>query len=103
MKTLCKTYVLNSLFKVLTNQEKPYPNQEKSSSINLLLTNRPKSFQISSAVETGLSDFHKMTVTIKMTTVLQISTSQRSINANLRSLTAHIYHVIMIIATGGFS
>ena len=96
MKTLCKTYVLNSLFKVLTNQE-------KSSSINLLLTNRPKSFQISSAVETGLSDFHKMTVTIKMTTVLQISTSQRSINANLRSLTAHIYHVIMIIATGGFS
>ena len=96
MKTLCKTYVLNSLFKVLTNQE-------KSSSINLLLTNRPKSFQISSAVETGLSDFHKMTVTIKMTIVLQISTSQRSINANLRSLTAHIYNVIMIIATGGFS
>ena len=36
-----------------------------------------------------------------MLTALQIRTGQRSITANLRPLTAHIYHV-MIIETGGF-
>ena len=33
---------------------------------------------------------------------LQIRTTQRSITANFRSLTAHIYHLIIIV-TGGFS
>ena len=35
-------------------------------------------------------------------TALQISAGQQSITASLRPLTAHIYHV-MIIVTGGFS
>ena len=39
-----------------------YKNSEKLSSIDLLLSSRPKSFQSSPAVETGLSDLHKMTV-----------------------------------------
>ena len=34
----------------------------------MLLTNRPKSFQSSSVVETGSSDFHKMAVTVIKTT-----------------------------------
>ena len=34
----------------------------------MLLTNRPKSFQSSSLVETSLSDFHKMAVTVMKTT-----------------------------------
>ena len=32
--------------------------------IDLILTNRPKSFQKSMVIETGLSDFHKLTITV---------------------------------------
>ena len=64
MKLFCETYDLSSLIKVPTC----YKNPEKPSCIDLLLTNRPKSFQNSSVVETGLSDFHKMTVTVMKTT-----------------------------------
>ena len=45
-----------------------YKNPEKSSCIDLMLTNKHHSFQNSGAIETNLSDFHRMTVTItKMT------------------------------------
>ena len=45
-----------------------YKNPEKPSCIDLILTNKPHSFQNSGVIETGLSDFHRMTVTItKMT------------------------------------
>ena len=65
MKLFCKTYDLSSLIKVPTC----YKNPEKPSCIDLLvLTNKPKSFQNSSVVETGLSDFHKMAVTVMKTT-----------------------------------
>ena len=64
MKFFCETYDLSSLIKVPTC----YKNPEKPSCIDLILTNRPKSFQNSSAVETGLSDFHKMTLTVMKTT-----------------------------------
>ena len=65
MKLFCKTYDLSSPIKVPTC----YKNPEKPSCIDLLvLTNKPKSFQNSSVVETGLSDFHKMAVTVMKTT-----------------------------------
>ena len=64
MKLFCETYDLRSLIKGPTC----YKNPEKHSYIDLLLTNRPKSFQNSSVVETGLSNFHKMTVTVMKTT-----------------------------------
>ena len=32
--------------------------------IDLMITNRPKSFQNSEVTETGLSDFHKMSLTV---------------------------------------
>ena len=64
MKLFCETYDLSSLIKVPTC----YKNLEKPSCIDLILTNRPKSFQNSSVVETRLSDFHKITLTVIKTT-----------------------------------
>ena len=49
-------------------------NQETPSCIDLLLTNQPKNFQSSSAVETGLSDFNKKTVTVMKTTFEKLKT-----------------------------
>lgn len=60
MTLFYKTYEPSNLFKMLTC----YKNPEKPSSIDLLLTNRPESFLGSSVIQTGLSDFHKMTVTV---------------------------------------
>ena len=45
-----------------------YKNPEKPSSIDLILTNSSSSFQNSFAIETCLSDFHKMTITVMKTT-----------------------------------
>ena len=46
--------------------EKPtsFKNPENAYYINVMLTNSPNSFQNSCAIETGLSDFHKITVII---------------------------------------
>ena len=45
-----------------------YKNPEKPSCIDLILTNKTHSFQKSGVIETGLSDFHRMAVTVtKMT------------------------------------
>ena len=65
MTLFYKTYEPSNLIKMLAC----YKNPEKPSSIDLLLTNRPESFLGSSVVQTGLSDFHKMTVTVMKTNV----------------------------------
>ena len=44
-----------------------YKNPENSGSIDLILTNNPLSFQYSCVIETGLSDFHRMVVTVMET------------------------------------
>ena len=44
-----------------------YKNPNKSSCIDLILTKKPRSFQHSFVIETGLSDFYKMTVTVMKT------------------------------------
>ena len=41
-----------------------FKNHENPSCIDLMITNVPKSFQGSVAIETGLSDFHKLTLSI---------------------------------------
>ena len=41
-----------------------FKNPEKFSCIDLIITNRPKSFQNSMTLETGLSNFHKITLTV---------------------------------------
>ena len=42
-----------------------FENPNKPSYINLTITNRPKSFQNYVVIETGLSDFHKMCITVR--------------------------------------
>ena len=64
MSNFCESYNLSSLIKESTC----YKNPGNPSSIDLILTNSPRSFQCSCVVETGLSDFHKMTVTVMKTT-----------------------------------
>ena len=61
---LCDTYDLKCLIKEPTC----YKNPENPSCIDLILTNNPKCLQSSCAVETGLPDFHRMTVTVMKTT-----------------------------------
>ena len=41
-----------------------FKNPEKPTIIDLILTNKPKCFQHSCTYETGISDFHKMTITV---------------------------------------
>ena len=52
----------------MINRPTCYKNPEKSSCIDLILTNCPRSFQNSCTIETGLSDFHKLVVTVTKTT-----------------------------------
>ena len=54
----CDTYKLRSLVKHPTC----FKNPEIQSCIDLLSTNKPLSFQTTTVIETGLSDFHKMIV-----------------------------------------
>ena len=64
MKTSCESYTLSSLIK-----EPPcYKNSQIPSCTGLILTNSPYSFQNSCVIETGLSDFYMMTVTVMKTT-----------------------------------
>ena len=60
IKDFCNLYRLKNLIKVPTC----FKNPDKLNTIDLMLTNSVRSFQNSCALETGLSDFHKMTVTV---------------------------------------
>ena len=60
MHDFCNSYNLHSL----CHKSTCYKNPEKHSCIDLFLTNSPKSFQNTQTIETGLSDFHKLAVTI---------------------------------------
>ena len=56
----CQIYNTKNIIKEKTC----FKNRENSTCIDLILTNRPRSFQDSTVVETGLSGFHKMCVTV---------------------------------------
>ena len=60
MEEFMKLYNLKNLIKGPTC----YKNPDKPSCIDLILSNRSKSFHSSHIVETGISDFHKMTVSV---------------------------------------
>ena len=60
MKDFCVIYN----FKSLINHPTCFKNPENPSCIDLILTNRPMSFHNTSVIETGLSDFHKLAVTV---------------------------------------
>ena len=53
---------LNSLPNLI-NVPRCYKNFDNPGSIDLILTNRPSYFQRSTVFETGLSDFHLLTIT----------------------------------------
>ena len=56
----CNVYNLFSIVK----EPKCFKNLYNSSYIALFLTNHPQSFQSSVTIETGISDFHKMVITV---------------------------------------
>ena len=60
MGNFCGTYNLHNLIKDPTC----FKNPDKPSCIDLLLTNFPKSFLKSQTLETSLSDFYKLTLTV---------------------------------------
>ena len=56
----CDLYTLKSLI----NEPTCFKNSNNPTCIDLILTNREKHFQNSTTIESGLSDFHKMIVTV---------------------------------------
>ena len=60
LKDFCNLYSLTSLI----NRPTCWKNPSKPTCIDLILTNRPTFFQNTNVIETGLSDFHKMVVSI---------------------------------------
>ena len=69
MNEFCDLYNLKSLIREPTC----YKNRNNPTCIDLMLTNREKYFQNSSTIESGLSDFHKMTITVLKTTFEKLS------------------------------
>ena len=63
MNNFWESYNLSSFIR----EETCYKNPENPSCLGLFLTNSPNSFQNSSVVETGLSDFYRMIVTVMKT------------------------------------
>ena len=63
LKDFCNLYSLTRLI----NRPTCWKNPSKPTCIDLILTNRPKFFQNTNVIEMGLSDFHKMVVTIMKT------------------------------------
>ena len=60
LQTFCKSDFFNSLIK----QPPCFENPKSPSCIDLILTNKPRSFQTKCAIGTGLSDFHRMTISV---------------------------------------
>ena len=59
MNVFCETYNLKNLITSRTC----FKNPLNPSSINVILTNKSRSFQNSQFIETGISDHHKLTIT----------------------------------------
>ena len=51
-------------FKNLIKEPTCYKNPLNPSCIDLIITNRPNSFQDTNVIETGLSDFHKLIISV---------------------------------------
>ena len=60
LEELCASYSLKNLIKEPTY----FKNIDNPTLIDHILTNHPKSFHSSSVYETGLSDFHELTLTV---------------------------------------
>ena len=51
-------------FKNLVKEPTCFKNTNNPTCIDLILTNKPSYFQTTTVIETGISDFHKLTVTV---------------------------------------
>ena len=60
LSNFCEIFHLKHLIKDKTC----FKNPTKPTCIGLLVTNRPKCFHNTVVIETGLSDFHKMSATV---------------------------------------
>ena len=60
LNDFCNVYNLFSLVK----EPRCFKNPYNPSCIHLFLTNRQQSFQNTLTIETGISDFHKMAITV---------------------------------------
>ena len=60
MEEFCSVYNFKSLIKDPTC----FKNTEKPTTIDHILTNHPRCFRHSGVYETGLSDFHRLTLTV---------------------------------------
>ena len=74
-KDTMKLFCSSDNLKNLINEPTCFKNMDNPSCIDLALTNKSRSFQKSSVIETGLSDFHRLTMTI-MNTNFQKQTSK---------------------------
>ena len=80
LNDFCNVCNLFSLVKEPTYFKNPY----NPSCIDLFLTNRPRSFQNTLTIETGISDLHKMVITVmkvfykKQTKIIQYRSSGNS-------------------------
>ena len=63
MSKFCETYNLQNLVRDPTCCK----NSSKPTCIDLILTNFPKLFQLTQTIEIGLSDFHKLILTVLKT------------------------------------
>ena len=64
LKNFCSDYHLENLI----HEPTCFKNILNPSSIDVLLTNQTKLFYQSKTIETGLSDFHRLTITVLKTT-----------------------------------
>ena len=63
LNNFCDIYNLKNLLKEPTC----FKNPDNPSCVDLFLTNRPRTFQCTTTIETGISDFHKLVVTVLKT------------------------------------
>ena len=61
LSIFCEVHNLKNLI----NEPVCFKNSEKPIIVDLILANKPKYFLHSSTYKTGISDFHKMTVTVR--------------------------------------
>ena len=64
MNIFCNTYY----FKCLDNEPTCFKNINNPICVDLILTNKSVLFQHTKVIETGLSDFHRLTVTMMKST-----------------------------------
>ena len=75
LNDFCKVYNLFCLVK----EPRYFRNPYNPSCIDLFLTNHPRSFQNTLTIETGISDFHKMVITVMKVFYKKTETKNHSI------------------------